>query len=166
MSLFGFDAGTFGALYADEYDALHDPGTTAQSVDLISELAGNGRMLELAIGTGRMALPLAARGHRIAGIDASPEMIERLRDKPGAAGIPVTLGDFADVAVDGPFDHVFLVFNTLFNVMTQDDQVRCFANVAARLAPGGRSKPSCLTSPGFRTAIMSASGTSTGTASG
>lgn len=133
----GFDETTFGTLNADDYDALHDPGTTAESVALISELAGRGRILELAIGTGRMALPLVALGHAVSGIEGSPLMVEKLRAKPGGEAIEVVMGDFADVAIDGPFDHVFLVFNTFFNLLSQEAQVRCFANVAQRLAEGG-----------------------------
>ncbi len=133
----GYGPETFGALNAEDYDLLHDPGTTDQAVALLAALAGTGRVLELAIGTGRVALPLARRGIRIEGIDASPEMIAKLREKPGAEAIPVTIGDMADVAVKGPFDLVFLIFNTLFNLTTQDDQVRCFRNTSARLAPGG-----------------------------
>lgn len=133
-----FDPDTFGTLNADEYDALHDPGTTAESVALIAELAGEGaRLLELAIGTGRMALPLRERGFDISGIEGSPAMVDKLREKPGGADIPVVIGDMADVAIDGPFDFAFLVFNTLFNLTGQADQVRCFRNVADRLAPGG-----------------------------
>jgi SAM-dependent methyltransferase len=132
-----FGPETFGELYADEYDALHDPGTTEGTAQVIAELAGSGRILELAIGTGRIALPLARAGHRIAGIDGSPDMGAKLRGKPGGEAIPVTIGDFADVAVEGPFEHVFLVFNTLFNLPSQDDQVRCFRNVSRRLADGG-----------------------------
>jgi len=133
----GFDETTFGTLNADDYDALHDPGTTAESVALISELAGQGRILELAIGTGRMALPLVALGHDVSGIEGSPLMVEKLRAKPGGEAIEVVIGDFADVAIDGPFDHVFLVFNTFFNLLSQEAQVRCFANVAQRLTEGG-----------------------------
>ena len=132
-----FNPETFGELNAEDYDALHDPGTTAESVALISELAGQGKILELAIGTGRMALPLLARGHDVSGIEASPAMVEKLRVKPGGADIPVVIGDMADVEIDGPFDFAFLVFNTLFNLTSQDSQVRCFQNVAERLAPGG-----------------------------
>lgn len=133
----GFDETTFGTLNADDYDALHDPGTTAESVALISKLAGQGRILELAIGTGRMALPLVALGHDVSGIEGSPLMVEKLRAKPGGEAIEVVIGDFADVAIDGPFDHVFLVFNTFFNLLSQEAQVRCFANVAQRLTEGG-----------------------------
>jgi SAM-dependent methyltransferase len=133
----GFGPATFGTLNADDYDALHDPGTTDEAVALIAALAGAGRTLELAIGTGRIALPLSARGISVTGIEGSPEMIAKLRDKPGGDAIPVTMGDFADVAAEGLFDHIFLVFNTLFSLQSQEDQVRCFANVADHLAPGG-----------------------------
>lgn len=132
-----FGPATFGQLNADHYDALHDPGTTEESVALIAELAGKGEILELAIGTGRMALPLKQRGLTISGIEGSPEMVAKLREKPGGAEIPVVIGDMADVGIEGPFDFVFLVFNTLFNLTSQADQVRCFRNVADRLAPGG-----------------------------
>lgn len=133
----GFGPATFGELNADDYDALQDPGTTDAAVALIAEIAGDGAVLELAIGTGRVALPLARRGLNITGIDGSPEMVAKLREKPGGADIPVTIGDFADVGVAGPFDHVFLVYNTLFNLPSQDDQVRCFQNVADRLNDNG-----------------------------
>jgi len=133
----GFNPTTFGALNAEDYDDLHDPGTTDIAVDLIARLSGSGRILELAIGTGRIALPLVARGHDVSGIEASTEMVAKLRDKPGGADIPVVIGDMADVAVEGPFDHVFLVFNTLFNLTSQQAQLRCFRNVAKRLVPGG-----------------------------
>lgn len=132
-----FGPETFGALNAEQYDALHDPGTTEESVALIRELAGGGRVLELAIGTGRMALPLAAAGLEVHGVEGSSEMVAKLREKPGGTDIPVTIGDFADVSVDGPFDHVFVVFNTLFNLTSQEAQVRCFKNVGTRLRPGG-----------------------------
>lgn len=129
---------TFGALNAEDYDALHDPGTTAEAVALLAELAGAGPTLELAIGTGRVAIPLAARGVQIEGMDASPDMVAKMRAKPGGEAIPVTMGDMAHLGLDGSFDFAFLIFNTLFNLLTQDDQVRCFKGVAAHLSPGGR----------------------------
>jgi SAM-dependent methyltransferase len=132
---------TYGERWADAYDDLTPRFASAtdaeRAADVLARLAGDGRALELAIGTGRIALPLAARGVEVTGIDASEAMIERLRGKPGGDRIAVTVGDFADVAVDGPFRLVFLVFNTLFALLTQDDQVRCFANVAARLDDDG-----------------------------
>jgi SAM-dependent methyltransferase len=134
----GYRPETYGDRIADAYDALMaglpDP---ADCVDRLAELAGPGPALELGIGTGRVALPLAARGVQVHGIDASAAMVDRLRAKPGGDAIPVTLGDFADVPVQGSFRLVYVVFNTFFALLTQDDQVRCFAAVAARLAPGG-----------------------------
>jgi SAM-dependent methyltransferase len=126
---------------ADVYDTWYGTRradeTTQKSVEVLADLAAGGRILELAIGTGRMALPLAARGLSVQGIDASPEMVAKLREKAGGDAIPVTIGDFADVGVDGAFDLVFLVFNTLFNLTSQDDQLRCFQNVARHLTPRG-----------------------------
>ncbi|MEL6167346.1 MAG: class I SAM-dependent methyltransferase [Pseudomonadota bacterium] len=133
----GYGPESFGQFYAQEYDTLHDPGTTDVSVDRIARLAGSGRVLELAVGTGRIALPLAERGIRIEGIEISPEMVAKLRTKPGGAELPVTIGDMEDVGVSGPFDLILLVFNTLFNLTTQRAQVRLFQNVARCLAPGG-----------------------------
>lgn len=133
----GYEPRTYGDLVADIYDELYadlDPGA---AVETLAALAGEGPVLELAIGTGRVALPLAARGLEVHGIDASEAMVERLRAKPGGDRIPVTMGDFADVGVEGSFSLVFVGFNTFFALTTQEAQVRCFANVAARLAPGG-----------------------------
>ena len=93
--------------------------------------------MELAIGTGRIALPLAARGIRVDGIDISTAMVDQLRTKPGGAEITVTIGDFADVAVPGEYRLIYVVWNTLFNLLTQDEQVRCFENVAAHLTSDG-----------------------------
>lgn len=133
-----FAPDTFGKLNAADYDATQDPGTTDQTVDFIYDLmGGTGRALELASGTGRITLPLAARGITLAGIEGAQEMIDLMRAKPGGADIPVVLGDMADVAIDGPFDHVFVVFNTFFNLLSQTAQVRCMANVAKVLRPGG-----------------------------
>lgn len=121
---------------ADVYDQWFGYFDEA-AVDVLEELAGGGRALELGIGTGALALPLAARGVRVEGIDASPEMVAALRAKPGGRDVPVTMGDFADVNVGGEFSLVYVVYNTLFALQTQEEQVRCFRNVAARLAPGG-----------------------------
>jgi len=112
-------------------------GDEAATVAFLETLARGGPALELAIGAGRVALPLAARGVRVDGIDFSPAMVARLRSKPGGADLAVTMGDFAEVAVPGRYRLVYLVFNTLFNLLTQDDQVRCFRNVAARLEEDG-----------------------------
>jgi len=111
-------------------------GETA-AVAFLEKLAGGGPALELAIGTGRIALPLAARGIRVDGIDFSPAMVARLRAKPRGEQISVTIGDFADVPVPGTYRLIFVVANTLFNLLTQDDQVRCFENVAAHLTDDG-----------------------------
>ena len=113
------------------------PLDTEAAVAFLAELAGSGPVLELAIGTGRIALPLAERGIDLRGIDASEEMVARLRSKPGGASIPTTFGDFADVAVEGLHTLVYVVFNTLFALQTQEAQIRCFENVAGHLADEG-----------------------------
>jgi SAM-dependent methyltransferase len=134
----GYRPETYGERLAGVYDAmmavLPDPGDCA---DRLAELAGPGPALELGIGTGRVALPLAARGVEVHGIDASAAMVERLRAKPGGDAVAVTFGDFAGVPVEGRYPLVYVVFNTFFSLLTQDDQVRCFAAVADHLAPGG-----------------------------
>lgn len=107
-------------------------------IDRLAEFAQGGRVLELAIGTGRVAIPLAARGIDLTGIDISDQMVAKLRAKAGGAEIPVVMGDFTEVPVEGLFGLVFLVFNTLFALDGQEDQVRCFRNVAAHLDAGGR----------------------------
>ena len=107
------------------------------TVDLLVELAGGGRALELAIGTGRIAVPLAARGVEVAGIEKSEAMAARLRAKPGGDAIPVTIGDMATTTIEGTFSLVYLVYNTIGNLTSQDAQVACFRNAAAHLAPGG-----------------------------
>lgn len=109
----------------------------APAVDFLAALAGGGPVLELAIGTGRVALPLAARGLRVQGVEGSPETAARLRAKPGGADIPVIVGDLADVDVRGRFTLAYLVFNSLFTVVDPDRQAACFRAVARLLAPGG-----------------------------
>ena len=108
------------------------------AVDFLAALAGDGRALELGIGTGRIALPLAGRGVEVHGIDLSRAMVARLREKPGGEGIPVAIGDFATTRADGAFSLAYLVFNTINNLTTQEEQVACFRNVATHLEPGGR----------------------------
>lgn len=125
------------AIYDGWYGTRRADESTPQAVEVLAGLAAGGRVLELAVGTGRIALPLAARGLSVHGIDSSEPMVARLREKPGGADLPVTIGDFADVAVDGGFDLIFLVFNTLFNLPAQEDQVRCFQNVARHLTADG-----------------------------
>lgn len=136
----GYGPSTYGDRWADIYDAWTDQrigASTQATIDGLADLAAGGRVLELAIGTGRIALGLADRGLDVHGIDASEAMVARLRAKPGGETIAVTIGDFADVAVEGRFDLVFVAFNTFFALTTQDDQVRCFANVAQHLTDGG-----------------------------
>jgi SAM-dependent methyltransferase len=125
--------------YDDGDGETFDPAVVESTVSFLAELAGTGAALELGIGTGRIALPLSARGVRVHGIDFSPQMVARLRAKPGADQIAVTIGDFASTSVDGgPFRLAYLVFNTIENLTTQDEQVACFRNVAVHLEPGGR----------------------------
>jgi len=112
-------------------------GDEVETVAFLEQLARGGPALELAIGTGRIALPLAARGVRVDGIDFSSAMVARMRTKPGGQQLEVTMGDFADVSVTGAYPLIYVVFNTLFNLLTQDDQVRCFENVAAHLTAEG-----------------------------
>lgn len=128
---------SFDAENAAVYDVVSIRGDEDDATSLLTALAGDGVALELAIGTGRIALPLVARGVRVEGIDISPDMVAQLRAKPGGAEIPVTFGDFADVAVVGSYRLIYVVYNTLFNLLTQNDQVRCFENVAAHLEDGG-----------------------------
>ena len=116
---------------------MFDPAVVDPVVDFLAELAGSGRALELGIGTGRIALPLAQRGVPVHGIELSKAMVARLRAKPGGEDIGVTIGDFATTTVDGTFSVAYLVFNTIMNLTTQAAQVACFRNVAAHLEPGG-----------------------------
>src|SRR2546421_9745448 len=116
---------------------MFDPAVVGPVVVLLAGLAEEGRALEFAIGTGRIALPLAERGVPVAGIDNSEAMVARLRAKPGAEDIDVAIGDFATTRLDGEFSLVYLVFNTIFNLRTQDEQVACFENAARHLAAGG-----------------------------
>ena len=129
---------TYGERVADVYDEWYAPPNTQAECDFLAELAAGGRALELGIGTGRVAIPLAARGIEVHGIDASPAMVAQLRAKPGGSDIPVVVGDMADVPVDGKFGLVFIVFNTFFMLTSQAEQIRCLRNVAAHLAPDGR----------------------------
>ena len=121
---------------AEQYDR-HARGDEEDAVAFLAELAGAGPALELAIGTGRIGLPLAARGVAVEGIDLSPDMVAQLRKKPGGGDIPVTIGDFSEVPVSGSYRLVYIVFNTFFNLLHQEEQVRCFENVAAHLADDG-----------------------------
>jgi SAM-dependent methyltransferase len=131
----------FGERVAERYDEaiaeMFDPAVLDPAVDFLAELAGGGAALELGIGTGRVAIPLADRGIPVHGIDLSEAMVSRLRAKPGANRVGVTIGDFATTKVDGSFSVAYLVFNTIMNLTTQDEQVTCFQNVADHLEPGG-----------------------------
>jgi SAM-dependent methyltransferase len=134
-------AGEVAASYDADVAELATPAVLAPVLDLLVELAAGRPALELAIGTGRVAIPLAARGVAVAGIELSPDMLAQLRAKPGgaAAAVPVVLGDMATTVAPGvgTFGLVYLVFNTLMNLTTQDAQVACFRNAARHLAPGG-----------------------------
>jgi SAM-dependent methyltransferase len=133
--------GYFGERVAASYDDLSDdmfnPALVDTVADVLIGLADGGRALELGIGTGRIALPLARRGVPVHGIDLSRAMVARLRAKPGGDAIGVTIGDFATTQVEGTFRLAYLVFNTIMNLTTQEAQVACFRNVAAHLEPGG-----------------------------
>jgi SAM-dependent methyltransferase len=134
--------GYFGESVAATYDESEasefETGVVEAAVDVLAGLADDGRALELGIGTGRIALPLARRGVPVHGIDLSRAMVDRLRAKPDGDAIGVTIGDFATTKVDGTFSVAYLVFNTIMNLTTQAEQVACFRNVAAHLEPGGR----------------------------
>jgi SAM-dependent methyltransferase len=125
------------AHYDDDVARMFEAATIDATVDFLVALAGEGPALELGIGTGRIALPLAGRGITVAGIDLSEEMVAHLRAKPGGDGIEVAIGDFATTKVDGTFTLVYIVFNTIGNLTTQEAQVACFHNAAAHLVPGG-----------------------------
>jgi SAM-dependent methyltransferase len=131
----------FGEPVAARYDESSEDMFATEAVDpvvdFLAELAGEGAALELGIGTGRIALPLTARGVPVSGIDLSEAMVARLREKPGGKEIPVTIGDFASARADGTFALAYLVFNTIMNLTTQGEQVACFENVARHLEPGG-----------------------------
>jgi SAM-dependent methyltransferase len=123
--------------YEDDSAEMFAPEAIDPMVDFLAELADGGRALELGIGTGRVALPLSRRGVTIHGIDLSAAMVAQLRAKAGADAIGVTIGDFATTQVPGMFRLAYLVFNTIMNLTTQDEQVECFRNVAAHLEQGG-----------------------------
>jgi SAM-dependent methyltransferase len=134
----GYDITTYGERMAEVYDQWPGvPQNTDAIVAALTRLAGSGPILELGIGTGRIALPLAQHGFRVHGIDASPAMVAHLRAKPGGEHIPVTIGNFADMAVEGRFTLIFVVFNTFFGLLSQDDQVRCVQGVAQHLTDNG-----------------------------
>ncbi len=140
----------FGAGVAEFYDRDHggtDPDVLAQTVDLLADLTKGGPVLEFAIGTGRIALPLAERGIAVSGIELSPEMVAEMRKKPGGDDIEVLIGDMTKERVEGSFSLVILVFNTIDNLTTQAAQIACFENAARHLAPGGRFLVETLVPP-------------------
>ena len=129
--------GVVAAGYDETSAELFAPEVLRPAVDCLAALAGDGPVLEFAIGTGRVALPLAERGFEVHGIDLSAAMLEQLRAKPGADRLTVTEGDITTTRVPGQFSLVYLVWNTVMNLTTQEEQVACFANAAAHLHPGG-----------------------------
>ncbi|HEU4320918.1 MAG TPA: class I SAM-dependent methyltransferase [Acidimicrobiia bacterium] len=140
----GYNETTYGRLWAPYYDKAYS-SVDDSAIDLLARHAGDPpRALELAIGSGRIAVPLRERGVEVSGIDASAEMVALMRAKPGGAAIPVTMGNFGDVPVDGEFPLIYLAFNTIFGLNSQEEQVRCFQNVADHLEPGGRFIIDCF----------------------
>jgi SAM-dependent methyltransferase len=133
----GYFDGRIAARYDEGSAEMFDAQVVDPAVDFLAEIAGPGAALELGIGTGRIALPLARRGVPVHGIDLSKAMVAKLRGKPGGEDIGVTIGDFAATRVEGSFSLAYLVFNTIMNLTTQARQVACFRNVAAHLDPGG-----------------------------
>ena len=128
---------TYGEEWAAEYDSIHGELDPTQAVETLVDLAGGRPVLELAIGTGRIALPLKERGVEIHGVDISNAMVAQLRKKPGGEEIPVTMGNFAEVDFGGEFPLIFLAFNTIFGLLTQEDQLQLFVNVARQLTADG-----------------------------
>lgn len=139
----GYGVETYGDRWADVYDTWvgdrFSHGETAAAVDVLGDLAAGGRVLELGIGTGRIALPLAQRGLEVHGIEASEAMVTKLRAKPGGDAISITIGSFADVDFgSSDLDLVFVVWNTFFALTSQEEQIRCFKKVAGQLSPQGK----------------------------
>jgi SAM-dependent methyltransferase len=133
-----YDVSTYGERIADVYDQWPRlPTNTERAVEFLAAAAGRGPILELGIGTGRLALPLVQRGFAVHGIDASPAMVGKLRAKPGGDRITIAMGDFADMAIAGRFSLIFVAFNTFFGLLAQEDQVRCFRGIAEHLTDDG-----------------------------
>src|ERR1044072_964066 len=131
-----YDAAACGEQYADIYDEWISAYDEAE-ITVLAELADGGRVLELGIGTGRIAIPLSLTGVEVHGIDASSSMVSKLRAKPHGDKITITMGNFADVAVEGDFSLIFVALNTFFHLPSQEEQVRCFANASRRLNERG-----------------------------
>jgi SAM-dependent methyltransferase len=136
-----YEPSTYGDRIAAVYGQFHShsPVTrfTDAAVEFLSSIAGKRRVLELGIGTGRIAVPLAAKGLKVFGIDASEKMVEKMREKPGGDAIPVVFGNFADVKIGGQFSLIYVVFSTFFALLTQEEQVHCLQRVARHLTPEG-----------------------------
>lgn len=133
-----YDSSTYGERIAAVYDEIATPATSAeQAVEFLASVAGKRRILELGVGTGRVAIPLAARGFKVFGIDTSPKMTKRMRAKPGGEAIAVEIGDFADLKISGKFSLIYVIFNTFFMLRSQDEQIRCFSSVAKHLTDDG-----------------------------
>ena len=134
----GFDPRTsFGHETSRDYDAVSKRGDEEETVAFLAGLAGGGEALELAVGTGRIALPLMKAGVRVDGIELSKDMVDRMREKPGGDQVEVVMGDMSRVTTGRSYGLVYLVFNTIGNLLTQDDQVRCFENAARHLTDDG-----------------------------
>lgn len=134
MNDYGGD--TYGENISEVYDQLYSE-YDEHCIQTLAELAEGGPVLELGIGTGRIALPLQETGVEVHGIDASPGMLEKLQAKPGGKDVPITLGDFGKLAVEGHFSLIYVVFNTFYNLLTQEDQIGCFRSVSEHLLSGG-----------------------------
>ena len=133
----GYTASTYGDRIAGVYDSFYRQVNVSERIDILSQLVAGGRVLELGIGTGTYALPLVGRGVEVHGIDSSEAMVDQLRAKGGGETVPVTIGDFADVDVEGTFSLIFVISNTFFMLTSQEEQIRCFANVASHLDESG-----------------------------
>ena len=135
-----YEQSTYGELIADVYDDLSYFKTLPKSeaaVEFLASVAGKRRVLELGIGTGRIAVPLAVRGIKVHGIDISPKIVAKMREKPGGDLIPVEIGNFGEVKIGGKFSLIYVVFNTFFMLITQEEQVRCFQRIARHLTDDG-----------------------------
>jgi SAM-dependent methyltransferase len=139
-----WDDTTYGEAVADRYDELHADMPVEGVIRTLAELAGPGPVLELGVGTGRLALPLGTRGVEVHGVESSPAMIDALRAKDAGSVVRVIRGSFHDAPLPGPYTLAFVAFNTFFALTTQADQVRCFEHVAAHLVPGGRFVLECF----------------------
>lgn len=139
-----YDPADYGDLWSEIYDEEHAANDPSLAVAFLADLAQGGRVLELGIGTGRIALPLLERGVDVTGIDSSAAMVERLRAKPRGGDIEVVIGDMATCELGGPYHLVFVAYNTMFGLDTQDSQISCFRNVARALGPEGRFVLECF----------------------